>query len=95
MVTINSSHMGLQFMDALMGKLVFGIDHYYAMLVTLHRFSHKIIWLELLTTNNDPNVVLVSYLLAVLQNNVNGLHYSFIRYVHITGCYVCLKDGPV
>ena len=29
----------------------------------------KIIWLELLSTNNNLNVVLVLYLLAVLQNN--------------------------
>jgi len=27
------------------------------------------IWLELSTTNNDPNVILLSYLLAVLNNN--------------------------
>ena len=39
------------------------------MYISLYRFSRKIVWLEVLTTNNDPNVVLVSYLLAVLQNN--------------------------
>ena len=32
------------------------------------RYSCKIIWLDVLTTNNDPNVVLHLYLLAVLEN---------------------------
>ena len=33
----------------------------------LLRFSRKIIWLELSTTNNDPGVVAQYYLTAVFQ----------------------------
>jgi len=31
------------------------------------RYSRRIIWLELLTTNNDPGVIVLPYLLAVLR----------------------------
>ncbi|XP_065890570.1 uncharacterized protein [Dysidea avara] len=33
------------------------------------RFSRKVIWLKVMTTNNDPSVILLPYLLSVLQNN--------------------------
>ena len=33
------------------------------------RYSRKIIWLDVLTTNNNPNVVLHLYLLTVLENS--------------------------
>jgi len=39
-----------------------------------YRNSRRIIWLELSTTNNDPNVILPSYLLAVLNNNGKYMH---------------------
>ena len=54
-------------------------------LFTLYRFSRKIIWLEVLTTNNNPNVVLVSYLLAVLENN--GINHVMLLSSYIRVCY--------
>ena len=34
-----------------------------------NRYSCKVIWLKVMTTNNDPNVILLPYLLAVLHGN--------------------------
>jgi len=39
-----------------------------------YRYSRRIVWLELSTTNNDPNVILLSYLLAVLNNSGKYMH---------------------
>ncbi len=54
-------------------------------------FSRRIIWLELLTTNNDPNVILLSYLLAILRNNGTCLDVGVHRckFMHMSlsiGC---------
>lgn len=39
----------------------------------VYRYSRKVIWLKVMTTNNDPNVCLLPYLLSVLKNN--GSYY--------------------
>ncbi len=53
-------------------------------------FSRRIIWLELLTKNNDPNVILLSYLLAIFRNNGTCLDVGFHRckFMHMSllGC---------
>ena len=57
----------------------------------------------MLTTNNDPNVVLVSYLLAVLQNNgiarcaLFVMHASFLVGIimYIDASFAILQDVPV
>ena len=69
MPLVINSLMVLPFMGASTGSYVMLIMIVLIMYISLYRFSRKIVWLEVLTTNNDPNVVLVSYLLAVLQNN--------------------------
>ena len=43
------------------------------------RYSWRIIWLELLATNNDPGVIMLPYLLAVL--GCKGKHLP--SYMHI------------
>ena len=53
------------------------------MYISLYRFSRKIVLLEVLTTNNDPNVVLVSYLLAILQNNGIARCALFVMYASL------------
>ena len=50
-------------------------------IVTLARF----IWLELLSTNNDPGVVVLPYLTAVLRNE--GITF-ILEYVHMYMCHV-------
>ena len=39
----------------------------------VYRYSRKVIWLKVMTTNNDSNVCLLPYLLSVLKNN--GSYY--------------------
>ena len=47
----------------------------------LHRYSRRIVWLELLTTNNDPGVVVLPYLLALLD--CEGKHLPSYIYAHV------------
>lgn len=49
-------------------------------------YSRKIIWLELLNTNNDPGVVVLPYLLAVLRNEGVYVHIVTLVYAHM--CHV-------
>ena len=44
-----------------------------------YRYSCRIIWLEVSTTNNDPNVILLLYLLAVLNNN--GIYMAYLKII--------------
>ena len=44
-----------------------------------YKYSRKVIWLKLSTTNNDPNVVLLFYLLAVLQHK--GIWIGFMLHL--------------
>ena len=50
------------------------LNIYNIFVVLYYRYSRRIIWLDLLTTNNDPSVIVLSYLLAVLQNE--GIYMS-------------------
>ena len=45
-----------------------------------YRYSRKVIWLKLMTTNNDPNVILLPYLLAVIQSNGEAWYATFNFY---------------
>ena len=45
-------------------------------------YSRRIIWPRLSTTNNDPNVILLYYLLAILNNN-GRLTINFASLVYI------------
>ena len=63
--------MGLPSMVALMGKRVL-VGH--ILLLLLHRFSRKIIWLEVAKTNNDSGVIAGYFLHAVAQY---GRHFIF------------------
>ena len=50
-----------------------------------YSYSRKIVWLELLSTNNDPGVVVLPYLTAVLRNE--GITF-ILEYVHTYMCHV-------
>ena len=45
-----------------------------------YSYSRKIIWLELLNSNNDPGVIVLPYLIAVLRN-------EGIMLVHVLRCH--------
>ena len=57
------------FMDVLMGKCVVSIGKLHSATNILYSYSRNIIWLELSSTNNDPNVILLFYLISILRNN--------------------------
>ena len=57
--------MGLPYTVAWMGEFILLVHMYYKHTYMYFRYSRKIIWLDVLTTNNDPSVILHSYLLAV------------------------------
>ena len=76
--------MGSQSMHALMGMLALKSQAVYSRLFLCFRFSRKILWLELATTNNDPTVVLSYYLRTVFQ--LEGLLVNFSL------CWVCITD---
>ena len=61
--------MGLPYTVAWMGEFILLVHMYYKHTYMYFRYSRKIIWLDVLTTNNDPSVILHSYLLAVLENS--------------------------
>ena len=67
------------FMDVLMGKCVVSIGKQHSGTNIFYSYSKNIIWLELSSTNNDPNVILLFYLISILRNDgklVNSqLHY--------------------
>ena len=50
-----------------------------------YSYSRKIVWLELLSTNNDPGVVVLPYLTVVLRNE--GITF-ILEYVHTYMCHV-------
>ena len=60
-------------------------------LIKLSRFSRKIIWLELTSTNNDPSVVVKFFLGAVVK--LEGMPHALRAYactvLHVDIC-VCL-----
>ena len=56
--------MALPFMVTSMGEPILPLTMLLYMFV---QFSRKVLWLKLSTTNNDPNVVLLYYLLAIVQ----------------------------
>ena len=56
--------------------------------MSLFRYSRKIIWLKVLRTNNDPNVILLYYLLATLSLNGTCLKI-FIPFVMIESYKGC------
>ena len=49
------------------------LDRIYCSLTTSHRYSRRIIWLEVCTTNNNPAVIAYYYLKSInlLQGNYN------------------------
>ena len=44
------------------------------MMLLICSYSRKIIWLELLNRNNDPGVVVLPYLIAILRNEGKLVH---------------------
>ena len=74
-------------MHALMGMLALKSQAIYSLLrccFLCFRFSRKILWLELATTNNDLSVVLSYYLRTTFQ--LEGLLVNFSL------CWVCIAD---
>ena len=60
----------------------------YSIFVVLYcRYSRRIIWLDLLTTNNDPSVIVLSYLIAVLWNE--GIYVYVRTFVHVLLLPMC------
>ena len=57
--------MGLPYMDALMGMYIHMHHFLYNVMIARYRFSRKVIWLEVASTNNDSAVIAGYYLSAV------------------------------
>ena len=57
------------------------------MMLLICSYSRKIVWLELLNSNNDPGVVVLPYLIAILRNegklvHIDAMHdFLFIQVV--------------
>ena len=78
-------------MLVLIGKYLASSYYSYNVLIKPFRFSWKIILLELATTNNDPSVVVMFFLDAVVK--LEGMPHALRAYactvLHVDTC-VCL-----
>ena len=87
MAMTNSSLTDLQYMDVSMGMWYYGLTSSRTRLLLICRYSRKVLWLKLASTNNNPKVILWHYLLKILQTKgylaIDGGHES-----HTCFCFV-------
>lgn len=89
--------MVLLFTHALMGNVILFMIILHRLICVINRYSRKIIWLRIGTTNNDPKVILLYYLSAIISCDgksnvclcVSGKH----NYLWCHACVIKLYIG--